>query len=416
MKVKLPFFFTLSLLLSLSYALNAFAAFEFHPSLNLEEEYNDNLYLTDSNEEDDWITTVEPGFRLLFNNRSVDASIDYSLHYRFYLDNNQENEESFKDVQRANASALFFSGRPFTLQLSESISREALDDRRNNADYNDLVNRTTVYHTVVTPQYRLEFDPTLALVLGYGYDRKDYVDPQGNDTEEHSGRVNLEKTLSSATTVYGGYAYRVFNSDDPAKDFDRQDYNLGLRHQVGARTSVALQGGFSNIEYDSGFSTDSITWLGELSYQLSPAVVLALSYSQDFSVTVSEGVTKAQDAAFSANYEKDELTADTRLYWTNSDYVRQNRTDDVYGWSVGFSNHYSKAFTFNVDGELEYAQYQEAGLPDEDVYRLTLGTSLDYEYRRFLASLGYRHRINNSDIDGNDYTNNIITLSGTVRF
>ena len=269
----------------------AMAAVEFHPRVTVEEEYNDNIYLSDSGEESDWITTIEPGIQLLYKGRSIDATIDYSLHYRFYLDNNQENEESFKDVQRANASVLFFEGRPFTLQLNETISRETLDERRNSAAYNDIVNRTTAYHTVVRPQYRLEFNPTLALVLGYGYDRKDYVDPQGDDTEEHSGDVSLEKTLSSATTIYGGYVYRVFNSDDPAEDFDRQDYHLGVRHRLGARTTLALQGGFSNIDYDSGYSTDSTTWLGELSYQLTPAVLLALTYSQDFTVTVSEGVT-----------------------------------------------------------------------------------------------------------------------------
>ena len=394
----------------------AMAAAEFHPRVTVEEEYNDNIYLSDSGEESDWITTIEPGIQLLYKGRSIDATIDYSLHYRFYLDNNQENEESFKDVQRANASVLFFEGRPFTLQLNETISRETLDERRNSAAYNDIVNRTTAYHTVVRPQYRLEFNPTLALVLGYGYDRKDYVDPQGDDTEEHSGDVSLEKTLSSATTIYGGYVYRVFNSDDPAEDFDRQDYHLGVRHRLGARTTLALQGGFSNIDYDSGYSTDSTTWLGELSYQLTPAVLLALTYSQDFTVTVSEGVTKSQEAAFAVNYVKDPFTAESKLYWNNSDYVRQNRTDTAYGWSVGFSNHYSRAFTFNVDTELEYAQYEEAGMADEDVYRVTLETSLDYEYRRFLASCGYRYRINNSDVDGNDYTNNVIFLSGTMRF
>ncbi len=187
---------------------NAWSAFQFHPYLTVGEEYNDNIDQTASNEEEDWITTVQPGFLLEYDNRSVEASVDYSLLYRFYKNNDEDNLDEFEDVQRADASALFFNGRPFTLRVSEVITREALDERDDN-DLSDS-NRSTLYHLTVLPEYDLRLTPTLSLVLGYGYDRLDYAETAGNDSEEHSGRISLMKTLASAD-VYARYVLPSMN-------------------------------------------------------------------------------------------------------------------------------------------------------------------------------------------------------------
>ena len=393
----------------------AFAAVEIHPRITLGEEYNDNIYLDDRGEEEDWITTIEPGIQLLYNNRSVAATVDYSLRYEFYKNNDQENIDDFKDVQRADASILFFDGRPFTLRIGEIISREELDESRNNAEYNDLVNRSTVYRTTVNPQYRLEFARIMALVFGYNYDRVDYVDPRGNDTEEHTGSASLERALSSATTVYGTFAYRVLSSDDPADDFDRNDYVIGFRHQLGTRTSLAVEGGYSTVEYDSGYDTDSTIWNGSLSYQLTAALAASLSLAQDFTVSAEDGLAKTRRAEFGFHYLKEQVSVDTSVYGNKSDYVRLDREDTAYGFRAGLSRQFSNYFTGHINGEIEWAEYQDQE-EDEDVSLYTVAVSLDYAYRRFLASCGYRYRINNSDVDGNDYTNNVIFLSGTMRF
>ena len=414
MKLSKLLVVTLALFGILFSAVNVWSAFEIHPYLALEEEYNDNIFLSDNNEEEDWITTVEPGISLIYDNRSLEATVDYSLRYRFYKDNSDENLDKFKDVQRANATALFFGGRPFTLRLAETISREAIDERDDN-QFNDIENRSTVYHSTVTPEYRWQLTQTFSLIFGYTYDRFDYVDSRGNDSEEHEGRFSLVKQLSSTTEVFARYAYAVHQSDDDADEFDRQDYTLGLNQRLGSRTTLAIEGGYSEVEYDSGFDTDGTHWLVDVSYQLSAPVTLSLGYSQDFTTTAEDGLTETQEASFGATYAKESLTASTELFWNNSDYVRLNREDEAYGVRFDLSKPLARALTANFDAEYERAEYDDI-IIDEEVDRFTLGASLDYEYRRFLASLGYRYRINESDIAGGDYTNNIITLSGTVRF
>lgn len=387
------------------------AALEFHPYLTVEEEYNDNINLSSSNKEEDWITTLQPGINLTYDNRSVAATVDYSLRYRFYRNNDEDNLDEFEDVQRANASALFFGGRPFTLRVSETITREALD-ARDDFEFSDA-DRSTLYHLTVLPEYNWRLTPTFSLVFGYGYDRLDYAETRGNDSEEHSGRVSLVKILNASSEIFARYEYIAHQSDDE-EEFDRQNYTLGLTQQLGARTTLALEGGYSEVEYDSGYDTDSTTWLVDLGYRLSEALSFALAYSQDFTLTAEDGLTESQEASLTGNYRKESLSASAAVFWNTSDYVRENREDEALGIRCDLSKPLARNLTANFDAEYEHAQFDD--VVDEDVDRVTLGTSLDYLYRRFTTSLGYRYRINESDIDTNDYTNNIVTLSGSVRF
>lgn len=405
----IPFFILCALFFSGSVS---WAAFEFHPYLTLEEEYNDNIDLESSNEEEDWITTIQPGIRLNYNNRSIEAVVDYSLRYRFYANNDEDNLDEFEDVQQANATALFFGGRPFTLRVTEVISREALDERDDNG-FSDI-DRSTLYHLSVLPEYDLRLTPTFSLVFGYGYDRLDYAETAGNDSEEHSGRISLVKNLSASTDIYTRYVYVLHESDDE-EDYDRQDYILGVNYRIGTRTSATLEGGYSDVEYDTGFEIDSTRWLVDLSYLLSEALTLSAGYSQDFELSAADGLTKSKSATLTADYQKESTNASFGFFWDNSEYVREDREDESVGVRLGLAKPLARNLTANVDAEYERAWFDELGV-EEDVNRITLGTSLDYVYRRLTASLGYRYRINESDIDTRDYTNNIITLSGAIRF
>lgn len=394
-------------------AINASAQLEVHPRFYLEEKYDDNIFLDDSDTQNDWVTTLEPGIGLNYDTRSVDLSLDYSLRYQFYLDNSDENIDAFKDVQRADARAVFFEGRPFTLTVSETITREALDERDNNADDNDLVNRTTVYTLQVAPEYRLEISPSFSLVFGYTYDRIDYVASVGNDSEAHTGRFSMIKELSSNSIITLGYSYTAYQEDD-FEDFDQQDYTIGLTQQVGPRLSIAAEVGYSEVEYDNGRDSSNTIWSLAADYQLTQALALTASYDQGFSTTATEGLTKSQTAAMGLSYEKNDLTGTGEVYWNQSEYLDSLREDDAIGTRVAISIPLTAVFSTSFDAGYERATFEDE--TDEDVDRYAFGASLGYQYRRILASLGYRFRLNDSDINESDYTSNVYTLSASVRF
>ncbi len=412
MKPAKLFVITVTLLTILVLSTNGWAAVEVHPRFTLGEEYNDNIYL-DNTDEEDWITTVQPGLSLTYNNSSLDATIDYSMRFRFYKNNSDENQNKFKDVQRGNATLLFFPGRPFTLRLSEDISSVTLDERNNNANYNEVENRSLLYHSTVAPEYHWQLTRTFSLVFGYIYDRNDYVDSRGNDTESHEGHFSLVKQVSATTEVFARFSYLDHNSDDIDDEYKQQNYTLGINQQLGKRVSGSIEGGYSKINQKTASSEDISHWLVDLSYHLSEPVTLTLAYSQNYDVTPEDGLIESQQASFGATYTRESLTASTSLFWTKSDYVRENREDEGTGIRFDLSKPLARALTANLNGEYQHSKYTD---PDEKADLYTVGGSLDYTYRRFLVSLGYTYRKNDSDLNSSDYTNNVVTLDGTMHF
>jgi len=394
----------------------ASAKMEIHPYLSIEEEYNDNINLSDNDEQEDWITTVNPGINFSLQQRSLDASLDYSLEYDFYKNNSEDNQDEFKDIQRADASAVFFPGRPFTLSLSENISREAIDRRDVFSPENSRINQTTVYDTSVVPEYRWQLTPTFSLVFGYEYSRLDYVDPLGEDSQKHKGRTSLVKILSESLDISANYYYSVYDADGVDSDYDEQSATLGVTYQLSARTKFSLEGGVTEIEYDQdGLTENQTTWNADLSYQLTSAIDFSFNYSQDFSGSVTQGLTKTRSAALTGTFKREVLISSCTLFWDNSKYLREVREDTSYGVRADISRQLSRYLTLGVDGEYERAKFDDI-VQSKEVDRFSVGTSLSLDYRRFLFALGYDYRLNDSDLDGDDYSNNIVTLSASVRF
>ncbi len=387
------------------------AQVEFHPRLTLGQEWNDNIFLTDSNKEFDWITTVIPGIVLNYNAPSVDIALDYSLNYQLYQEHSEESLDKFVDVQRANGSALFFDSRPFTLRATGNISRESLDVRNNSSIGNDLVNKSTVYNFTASPEYRWQLSSSLTIVFGYLYDRIEVVDAV-QDSEGHKGSLSLEKQLSTNTLVTATYSY-LQQQTEVADNYNQQDYTLGVTQQFGPRLSVNAEGGMSQVEYDEGGGVNNPLWLVGLTYQLFPSVSLKLDYSQEFHLDEVDGLNKNRVATASISYVRDQLETSGELYWNESKYDQIDRDDQALGTRFNLHQMLSKTVFYDLNADYEHDKFKP---DDEKVDRYGLGAAIGFEYRRILLTNDYIYRFNDSDQDDNDYRNMIIALNATVRF
>lgn len=392
----------------------AFATVKFSPSLTFEEEYTDNLFLEESNEDDEWITTIAPGVAVEIESRWIDLSLDYSFRFEHYMNHDDLTDFDFEGGQRADLGTTFFEGRPFTLGVNGTISRETIDESNNSSDANELVNKSTVYDLTVTPQYRLRLGDQSSLVVGYIYERVDHEDPRGDDYQGHSGKLSLIKELSTNTEVSASYIYKINKSEDD-EDYDKQSFTLGIKQELGPRTTIGLTGGYSTIEYkDINDEADGLTWGGDITYRLSAPITLSLMFSQDFDNSSTNGVTENRDVTFMVDYTKDSFNTGLQFYWQQSDYVRLAREDEAYGGRFNLSFPLYSNLSTAFDADYETAEYQD--VIDKTVDKYSLGAALDYEVRRFLTSLSYQHRVNDSDINTDDYTENTVTLSVRVRF
>ena len=82
----------LSVMMSLIYV-PSFANYTITPSISIRETYNDNIFLEDSNEEDDFITTLSPNITLDYSpNSKMDINLDYGFDFRFYSSHSDLND------------------------------------------------------------------------------------------------------------------------------------------------------------------------------------------------------------------------------------------------------------------------------------------------------------------------------------
>ena len=114
------------------------------------------------------------------------------------------------------------------------------------------------------------------------------------------------------------------------------------------------------------------------------------------------------DMLKTAEYVRESLTASTTLFWDEYDYLEDDRNDEGYGIRCGLFKPLGKTLTTKFTTEYRKSKYTD---PDEEVDLFTLGGSLDYTYHRFLISLGYIYRRNDSDRSYSNYTSIFTTCA-----
>ena len=152
----------------------------------------------------------------------------------------------------------------------------------------------------------------------------------------------------------------------------------------------------------------------DLTYAGSEAMRYIVRYSQDYTGTATEGWTERQEFSIGTEYSRESMTASMRGFWRDIDYVRQDRNDEIMGFDVAMSKPLSRAYALNLQATYENARFE--GDYVEDVNRYVAELSLSFDYRRFALETGYRYRVYDSEVDTNDYVNNVIYLNGSVRF
>ncbi len=171
----------------------------------------------------------------------------------------------------------------------------------------------------------------------------------------------------------------------------------------------------SFFDFDESGSYDGNLWGIGVDYELSNRIDLGLTYNRDYVVSVSRGISKSDVARAFVNYHK-RLNANLEFFTTKSKYSEENlefkdyRSEDKsVGGRLNISYPLYKRFTLNFDSNYAYWEFE----PDnEKVDRYGLGCSINYNFiRNFDISLSYTYHIDDSDIDENDYRNNIALLS-----
>ncbi len=355
---------------------------QFHPYINVKEEYNDNLHLRSTDKKDDYITTVQPGIR--FSNLEGAVSgidMNYLLGLVFYGKNSNLNYIS----HNASLNAKYMTTEHVNFYLKESFIRS--DEPREREYLTPIANnqyvlatqteRAVYWRNVVAPTIEYQFGPENRLGLNYRNNiyrtdsassqnsQEDYLNPffsywfdkqngvsfeygftrgdfeRNPDLTGHRVRARYTNRFSSQAAAFVEYAFSRRTFASPGVDYDIHEPYLGMTVTITPTVTASLQVGYFSKEPKIGSKQEGASYKGELknidqrtTYYLS----LQGGYTEDFFTTANLGFNRYHRLTGSLNHVLERRTSiGCRGSVELADYA-SDRNDTIWGIS-GTASH-----------------------------------------------------------------------------
>lgn len=204
----------------------------FNPRISINEEYNDNIFLTDTDKEYDFITSISPGFSIDCIGKISGFGISYDPQYTFY------DRYSNYDTWRHNASLSAWTGltKYTKLELNDSFIRT--EDPLSEID-NVIVD---------VEDYFLE-DNTIRR------SREPYY--------SNTAGLNLTHQFGELDSLRLKYLYSILENEDPKiEDNIRHSPSVGLSFWFNPHLGFETQVGYTRGEFDISDNFDQ--WKGSI--------------------------------------------------------------------------------------------------------------------------------------------------------
>ncbi|MCP4723070.1 MAG: outer membrane beta-barrel protein [Desulfobacteraceae bacterium] len=374
----------------------------FHPFLIVEEKWTDNLFITESNTKDSFVTTIAPGIWMAIPanraklltikttttsagglqlsrvkpeaTRRYQAYALYSPEYVLYSD------YSNHDHWNHNAEAMFQynlnNGLSFDLIDVFSDREEISGDGRTDALYrhqDNLLDFITTYEP--SEKLKLRFDYS-NYILEYDEIINAYRDRMDNTFAFYAFYKFWPKTALFAQYAYADIDYDTFNLTDSIEN----RYYVGVNWEITAKTRGTFKLGYMDKDFDSPLVEDQEGFSFELQTQhnLTPKRALQVNAFRKFQ--------------------------ESNTFGASSFYAT--------GIEVGARQKFTEKWSATLVASYERDDYN--GVDRDDDY-FSVGPALRYEPRKWLIfDFGYFWNYNDSNINFYDYTSNELFLRGSI--
>ncbi len=399
----------------------AYARVLVKPAVSIREEYNDNIFLTEKDKEDDYITTVSPSIDLeYYPNSKLDLTLNYALNFKFYGEHSEYNDTDLGETQSIQFTA---NARPYSrvfIDVTDTYDRVAIDQRIKNSEDNAFFNKTDINIFTISPYVLLPITPSTSLNAGYEYINIWYDESVANDSDSHSLFGILDKRVNPKLTGFLSYRFTRFDTDrsdslSGVAGHNKHNGTVGISYKMNSNIELRGEIGHSSLHSQRLTDSDSVVWEVSGAYNQSDdgALSAIVTYGRSFINSTTNGASKSDSADLLVTYGR-VYEININPYYRFDDFVNVEREDKVAGIRVTLSKELSQRTSVSINGEYEQQEY----LPeDESITRLAAGTNINYKIIKNLTlSLGYRYRNRDSDQIDDDYKNNIAWVQGKYDF
>ena len=436
--------------LLLTFVSSATAKLDVNASVGLREEYNDNIFLTKTNREDDFITSISPNISLNYALSYLDLSLDYGLNFKFFAHHSELNLTSLTNTQAASLEHQFRPMKGMFIDISDVYRRVPVDIRNQVAFDNVFVNMTDSNIFSVSPNFVYPLSSTLETRFGYRYTNIWYKVREGNNSESNSAFISILKKLSPSLSTGVNYNF-VAVQPKKTEAYDQHQGSVNVMYQRGSDFKVWGEFGRVFINYESDRKIETNFWdVGsDYSLKISENTSLGAGYSTSFAETditgevrqlrfrsyyydpknptviwlldpyytydrysVSAGATKEErvDIFFRTGQR---FRISVNPYYTVVKYLEIDRKDKITGIAANFYHKLSAKINSSIHGVAEKQKF----LPENREYsRYSIGLNLDYRLSKHITTgLGYTYNTRKSN-NADEFHNNIAWIQSTFSF
>lgn len=310
---------------------------KFHPYITAQEEYSNNIFLTNTNKIGDFITTVYPGLRFSASeaiNYGID--LDFIAGYVFYAKNHDLNY--FNPSGTLNAWYTISPGLTFRVRdylVRSDAARETLyaagaqpdqfllstvrgqqaiyirnvveplvEYRFGREDLLSVLYRNNIYRNenprfedsqenTINPRLTYWFDVRNGVTLDYFLTSGTYE--RGPDELGQGARVRYMYRFDPRTSIFGEYYYEWQNFKSPGIDYRTHNPSLGIEYRFSPTLTGTAQGGYFWQIPNQGSKTKGPSFnlsLTKTAIETTYTLAFQGGYTEDYFTAQNLGFTK----------------------------------------------------------------------------------------------------------------------------
>lgn len=249
------------------------------PSLAIAQRYDDNLFSSATQPEDDRVTQATPGVEAGARSSRSELRARYSLDDETYAEHSELDSDRARE--RAGLDLRYEADRTTTVTAQGAYTRTQRPGELN-PDVGVESARGSAEGLSLGSSLANRPDAVTLRTVGYTYGQERLAGRPGSDT--HAWTLESDQGVSRTDTLLLGYSYRRFLFDGQG-DVDAHSLSAGVTREFSQRTSATVKGG---PRYSQG-SVDPEVSLS-MRHRFDPGS-LSLAYGRGLSTAIGEAGT-----------------------------------------------------------------------------------------------------------------------------
>lgn len=331
-------------------------------------QYDDNIFLRTSSVKSDYITTFTPGLQLVYGQNSLaKGAFTFSEAFAKYAN---------KTSQDSNLASAAFNATYDDGKMKGSFNASYNQVAQNNVDvraFGILVRRDL---TDLKGRGEWSLSDKTSFGAGAGYGRTDYKTAGFVTSNNYTLPVDFYYEMMPKVDLSVDYFYRETDLAQSLPKFTDNFIGVGARGQFTEKLSGEYHFGYTQRQLKVGGNQSLFGFDSKFTYLFSPKTTVLLGVSNDFANAATGASQKVLSFTTSVRTEFEEgFSGSVAVSYRDLDYITGER-DHYWETTVGVQQQYNKYLSFQA---------------------------------------GYTFRNNSTNVSA-DFTDNVFSISGSVRY